>query len=162
DITSALSQSQVNKTNLNGKPEKQPNPERLSFLTPDQYLIDRIQDQVDYFAYKTGKLARQLTAMQVAIYVMAGAGTFVAALGGHVWVAFTTAIVTALTTKLQADQIENSLVQYNQALTSLRNIESWWKALSVWEKQRPKNIDLLVEQSEKVLELETAGWVQQM
>ena len=76
--------------------------------------------------------------------------------------ALTTALATALTTKLEIDQVENSLVQYNVALTSLRNIESWWKALSPWEKTRRKNIDLLVDQTERTLERETAGWVQQM
>jgi hypothetical protein len=34
--------------------------------------------------------------------------------------------------------------------------------LTSWEKTRRKNIDLLVDQTEKALERETAGWVQQM
>jgi len=58
--------------------------------------------------------------------------------------------------------VETSLVQYNQALASLRNIETWWKALSGWEKTRRNNIDVLVDQTERTLESETAGWVQQM
>jgi hypothetical protein len=73
-----------------------------------------------------------------------------------------TAIVTAFTTKLQADQTETSLIQYNQTLAALRNIEAWWKALSPWEKTRPANRDLLVDQTEQTMETETAGWVQQM
>jgi biopolymer transport protein ExbB/TolQ len=85
-----------------------------------------------------------------------------AAINLDIWVALATAIVTAFTTKLQADQVENSLAQYNQTLGSLRNIASWWKALSSWEKNRRKNIDVLVDQTEKALETETAGWVQQM
>jgi hypothetical protein len=44
----------------------------------------------------------------------------------------------------------------------MRNIESWWKALSAWEKTRPRNVDVLVDQTEQTLERETAGWVQQM
>ena len=73
-----------------------------------------------------------------------------------------TAAVTGLTTKLQIDQVEATLVQYNQTLTSLKNIETWWTALSRWEKGRRNNIDLLVDQTEKTLESETAGWVHQM
>ena len=76
--------------------------------------------------------------------------------------ALATAVVTALTTKLQADQVENSLMQYNQALASLRNIEAWWTALSRWEMGRRKNIDLLVNQTEEALASESVGWVQQM
>jgi hypothetical protein len=71
--------------------------------------------------------------MQALILIAGGTGTFLAAIQLDVCVALATAVVTALTTKLQADQAETSLVQYNQALASLKNIEAWWKALSPWE-----------------------------
>ena len=160
DITSSLEQSDVNKTNLAISP---PGDElRQTALTPDQYVLARIEDQVSYFRVKTRNLASQLSAMQVLILIAGGAGTLLAAIQLDVWVALATAIVTALTTKVQTDQAETSLVQYNQALASLKNIEAWWKALSSWEKGRRNNIDLLVDQTEKALEAETAGWVQQM
>ena len=44
----------------------------------------------------------------------------------------------------------------------MRGIELWWTALSNWEKSRQKNIDLLVDRTERTLEAEMAGWVQQM
>ncbi|MBV9403754.1 MAG: SLATT domain-containing protein, partial [Acidobacteriaceae bacterium] len=135
---------------------------RHDFLAPEDYIRERIRDQVAYFVVKTRQLYRKLTATQLCIYIAGGGGTLLAALHRDVWVALATAVVTALTTKLQADQVENSLVQYNQTLASLRNIECWWKALSRWEKNRRKNIDVLVDQTEKALETETAGWVQQM
>jgi len=100
--------------------------------------------------------------MKCSMYVAGGAGTFLAAINLAPWVAVATAVVTALATKLQADQVESSLVQYNQALASLCNIELWWQALTTWEKSRRRNIDLLVEQTEKTLEAETAGWIQQL
>jgi len=160
DITSSLERSDVNKTNL-----EIPSPGdelRYTTLTPDQYVHTRIQDQINYFKAKTHKLDTQLTLMQVLILIAGGTGTFLAAIHLDVWVALATAVVTALTTKIQMDQAETSLVQYNQALDSLKNIEAWWIALSPWEKGRRKNIDLLVDQTEKALEAETAGWVQQM
>ena len=160
DITSSLEQSEVNKTNLESAP---PGDElRQTALTPDQYVHARIQDQINYFKVKTSKLASQLTGTQLLILIAGGVGTFLAAINLDVWVALATAVVTALTTKLQTDQAETSLTQYNQALASLENIEAWWKALSSWEKGRRRNIDLLVDQTEKALEAETAGWVQQM
>jgi hypothetical protein len=160
DIDSALAQSEVNKANISQQPAG--DPKRATFLSPDEYIEARIHDQVKYFESKVGSLSRRLILMQMLIYVIGGCGTFLAAIKLGLWVALTTAVVTALTTKLQADQVENSLVQYNQALASLRNIESWWRALSGWEKSRRQNIDLLVDQTEKTLESETAGWVQQM
>ncbi len=161
DITASLEQSEVNKTNLE-PPTPQHDTQRDSFLTPDQYITVRIQDQINYFVSKTRKLSAQLTLMQVIIYLVGGTGTFLAAIHFDIWVALATAVVTAFTTKLQADQVENSLVQYNQALSSLRNIKAWWAALSPWEKNRRNNIDVLVEQTETTLQSETAGWVQQM
>jgi SMODS and SLOG-associating 2TM effector domain 1/Protein of unknown function (DUF4231) len=165
DISSALEQSEVNKTSLLSMPRilaKRGGDERNSFLSPEQYVEVRLRDQVRHFVGKTGRLSRQLRVMQFLIYVAGAAGTLLAAIRLDVWVALATAFVTALTTKLQADQVENSLMQYNQALTSLRNVEAWWTALSRWEKGRRKNIDLLVDQTEKALESESAGWVQQM
>jgi hypothetical protein len=171
DITSALEQSEVNKTNLLSPPEidvakrlpqLQPKVDRNAFLNPDDYITLRLRDQVKHFIKKTGELARKLRLLQSAIYLVGAAGTLLAAIGLDVWVALATAGVTALTTKLQTDQIENSLVQYNQALAGLRNIDVWWTALSPWEKRRRNNIDVLVDQTEKTLESELAGWVQQM
>jgi hypothetical protein len=160
DITSSLVQSEVNKTNLQHDPGNQP--ERIDFLSPEEYVKDRLEDQIDFMVKKTARLSGQLMRTQMAIYVAGGAGTFLAAINVNVWVALTTALATALATKLESEQVENSLVQYNQALTALENIKTWWQALSQWEKGRRKNIDLLVEQTEQTMEFELKGWVQQM
>jgi len=160
DISSALAQSEVNQTSVPAVVKNDPT--RLTFLSPDDYLRDRIDDQISYFVAKTASLSKRLKAVQLWIYIAGGAGTALAAFHGDVWVALTTAVATTLTTRLETDQVEHSLIQYNQALTGLRNISSWWKALSQWEKGRRRNIDLLVEQTEMTLEGELAGWVQQM
>lgn len=160
DITSALVQSEVNKANLQHIPNDQP--ERLKFLSPEEYAKDRLENQIDFLVGKTARLSYQLKRNQLCIYLAGGLGTFLAAINSDVWVALTTSLATALTTKLESEQVENSLVQYNQALTALLNIKTWWKALSQWEKGRRKNIDLLVEQTEQTMEFELSGWVQQM
>jgi hypothetical protein len=160
DISSALVQSEVNRTSVPSAVKNEPT--RLTFLGPDDYLKDRIEDQIKYFVGKTAGLYSRLKRTQVLIYIVGGVGTALAAFHGDVWVALTTAIAATLTTRLETDQVENSLVQYNQTLTGLRNVASWWKALSQWEKGRRRNIDILVEQTEKTLAGELAGWVQQM
>ena len=160
DISSALVQSEVNQTSLPAVVET--DPKCLTFLSPDDYLNERINDQTSYYVRKTASLSKRLQAVQVWIYIVGGAGTALAAFHGDVWVALTTAIAAMLTTRLETDQVEHTLIQYNQALTGLRNIASWWKALSQWEKGRRRNIDLLVEQTETTFEGELAGWVQQM
>lgn len=160
DISSALMQSEVNQTSVPAVVEN--DPASLTFLSPDDYIKNRINNQIDYFVTKTASLSKRLKKVQVWIYIAGGAGTALAAFHGDVWVALTTAFAATLTTRLETDQVEHTLVQYNQALTGLRNIASWWRALSQWEKGRRRNIDLLVEQTETTLEGELAGWVQQM
>lgn len=181
DITANLVQTEVNRSSL---PELHPKAasdgktqsdaaitapatgtrqkERLQYLTSSQYLIERIDDQIRYFEKKTRTLYRQLKLLNSLILIIGGLGTFLAAMNKEVWVALTTAFATAFANKLEIDQTENSLVQYNMALTSLQNIESWWKGLSPWEMTRQTNVDLLVDQAETTLARETAGWVQQM
>jgi SMODS and SLOG-associating 2TM effector domain 1/SLOG in TRPM, prokaryote/Protein of unknown function (DUF4231) len=186
DITSNLLQSEVNKSNVpirsdgkeHTKPDKkgkkakgsegdektclEKHAEEMKYITPGEYLAVRIDNQTTYFVSKVAKLYRQLKRLEICILLAGGLGTFLAAINMEVWVALTTALATAITTKLQIDQTENSIVQYNIALANLRNVESWWKALSAWERTRARNIDLLVDQTETILERETAGWIQQM
>jgi hypothetical protein len=176
EITGNLVHSEVNRTSL---PRVQQVPagaeaesieaslraariERLKFLDAEGYIHERIENQIDYLVAKTGRLSSQLKSLQVYIVTAGGLGTFLAAMGGEIWVALTTAVAAALTNKLEIEQVENSLVQYNTTLTNLRNVNSWWSGMSPWEKTRQKNFDLLVDQTEKSLEQETTGWVQQM
>ncbi|WP_353063813.1 DUF4231 domain-containing protein [Tunturibacter psychrotolerans] len=160
DISGNLAQSEVNRSCID--PRAIAKETGRTFITPEEYLNERVRDQIKYFENKTATLYSQLKRLHLYILLAGGLGTFLAAIKLDVWVALTVALATAFTTKLEMFQVENSLIQYNIALTSLRNIASWWKALSPWEKGRRTNIDLLVEQTEKTSESETTGWVQQM
>ena len=60
------------------------------------------------------------------------------------------------------NQSESTLTKYNQTSTDLENINLWWNALSPNEQSDPHNIESLVEHTEKVLQSELDGWVQQM
>ena len=100
--------------------------------------------------------------MQVAILVAGGVGTLLAAVHAELWVALTTALATALTTSIASRQLDETLVRYNQSAADLANVRDWWTKLSPAAKRNPKNIDQLVEVTEKVLETELSGWVQRM
>src|SRR5215472_11069700 len=140
----------------------QKNDDGFSFLTPERYIELRLEDQLNYYSNKTPKLEKQIKQMQVAILVAGGVGTLLAALHAELWVALTTALATALTTWLGSRQLEETLVRYNQSAADLANIRDWWTKLSPAAKRNPKNIDQLVEFTEKVLEAELVGWVQRM
>ena len=100
--------------------------------------------------------------MQWAILIVGGVGTFLAAINKEIWVALTTSLATAFTSYFGYQQVENSFIQYNQAATNLGNIKSWWVSLEAEEQANQKNVDLLVEHTEKTLESELTGWVQHM
>ena len=85
-----------------------------------------------------------------------------AAIGLELWIALTTALVTAFTTYLEYQQIENTLIKYNQGATDLANVRAWWLALSAEEQALQKNIDKLVAYTERIIKNEHAGWVQEM
>lgn len=140
----------------------QKNDDGFSFLTAERYIELRLEDQLKYYSGKTPKLEKQIKQMQVAILVAGGAGTLLAAVGAELWVALTTALATALTTSIASRQLEETLVRYNQSAADLANVRDWWTKLSPAAKRNPKNIDQLVEVTEKVLETELSGWVQRM
>ena len=134
----------------------------LSFLTPRQYIALRLEDQLTFYILRTMSYEKELNRTQAAILVAGGVGTFLAAVGLELWVALTTSLTAALAAYLQHRQTENLLVRYNQAATDLQNIKNWWIALPPNEQARPEIIRQLVEYTEKVLENEQTGWMQEM
>jgi hypothetical protein len=140
----------------------QKNDDGFSFLTAERYIELRLEDQLKYYSGKMPKLERQIKQMQVAILVAGGVGTLLAAVHAELWVALTTALATALTTWVASHQLDETLVRYNQSAADLANVRDWWTKLSPAAKRNPKNIDQLVEVTEKVLETELSGWVQRM
>lgn len=169
EISHRLMQTEVNMSALRPYPGDVPPAgpsggadDGFSTLTPDQYVISRIEDQVGYFESKVLTLERRLHQTQWAIYVAGGVGTLLAALGQDLWVALTVTVSGVFASYLGMNNIEDSLVLYNQALTDLQNVRDWWKALPVTERAEEGNVDKLVSYSEKILEGEMAGWVQHM
>jgi mRNA-degrading endonuclease HigB of HigAB toxin-antitoxin module len=74
----------------------------------------------------------------------------------------TTAAVTAITSYLLSEQLQETIVRYNQNKTDLQNVEIWWRALSPTDKEKPENIKKLVNTTEDLMIQEVKGWVQNM
>ena len=133
-----------------------------SYLTPDEYIKYRIGDQISYYKKRIVQLDCKLKIFQWLIYITGGIGTFLAAVGFKLWVALTIALASLFTTFLEYRQIQNTIIQYNQAVTNLVNLQDWWNALPIDDKKQQENIDKLVDSSETILSSELTGWVQQM
>ena len=134
----------------------------FSFLTPDRYVTFRLDDQLRYFQRKTVRMEKQLVWLYWLMFIIGGIGTYLAAIGMQAWVALSTSIVAALGTFLGYRQTESTLTKYNQAATDLTNVKAWWDSLSAEEQSQQVNIDSLVSHTERVLQSELTGWVQQM
>jgi hypothetical protein len=134
----------------------------MSPLSPARYLELRIDDQIRFYQGSVRKRERQLRRLRWAMLGLGGLGTFLAAIGLELWIAVTTALIGAFGTYLEAMQLENSLMMYNQAATDLAAIKAWWLALPTEAQQRQENVDRLVARAERIMQAELTGWVQEM
>jgi len=131
------------------------------YLTPSGYIAERLDNQLNFYTKKSQELGRKLTKLRWWILIVGALAALLAALHLALVITVTTAVVGALTTYLEYNQVENTLKQYNQAALSLINIKNWWIALGA-DQADQKNIDKLVDLVETTLQTESSGWVQQL
>ena len=131
-------------------------------LTAKEYIDERLIDQLKWYRRKTLDLDKKWQLWQWWIYLLGGVGTFLAAMKFDVWIAVTNAIAASILSFLEFRRLDSTLIGYNQTATNLENILWWWYALTPEAKADKKNVEKLVESSERVIRSETTGWVQEM
>jgi hypothetical protein len=133
----------------------------LSPLDPGRYLQIRIGDQLRYYHHRIGELDRRRTIFQLLAVAAGGSGAILAAAGVEVWIGLTTAISGAALSYLAYLQVDNTIVAYNQAASTLTRLEREWAA-GDHSADDPAAVEDLVTRGEAVLTTELGGWVQQM
>ena len=151
---------------------REPEHERTAGLAPGddgvgdmgapEYVRYRVDDQIDYYRRQVAVRGRMLRWLLSLIFLAGGVGTLLAALNVDVWIAMTTAVVGAVTTFLGYEQVENLLVSYNQAMSGLTSVKGWWLSLPPRERESKTTKDRLVRQTERILQKEQGGWVEDM
>lgn len=135
----------------------------FSQLSPEKYLEVRLGDQLCYFTEKKiPPMELTLRLLNWSIFIIGGISTLLAALGQSIWITITTSFITSLSAYLAYRQTENRLVKYNRTAANLSNIKIWWNGLSAEDQSKQANIDILVDNTEQVLQSEINNWVQQM
>jgi hypothetical protein len=177
DLSRRLMRTEVNESALRPYTGKYPpvmwgaggKDDGFSPLSSEDYIHIRIDDQINYYAMKTNKLEGMLRPRQWLILIFGAMGALLAALGNgfQFWVPVTVAVVSALTAFLEYQQVEQSLIKYNQSMTALANLADRWEAMHeqvtrLSANERTKKIVALVEETERTLQNEFQGWVQQM
>ena len=131
-------------------------------LTAQQYIDERLMNQLNWYRKKTLDLDKKWQLWQWWIYLLGGMGTFLAAMKLDVWIAVTNAIAASILSFLEFRRLDSTLIGYNQTATNLENILWWWYALTDKDRTERKNVEKLVKSSEQVIRSETTGWVQEM
>lgn len=146
---------------IQSKPRKSL-PRIKTSLTPDAYIENRLLDQSKFYRSRIQKIYKQIQKLYWCVYILGGVSTFLSAIGWSAWIAVTTSISTAIMTYIAIRQLDNTLINYNQAATNLDNLLLWWESLSSEEKKVDSNFDKLVNNTENILGAEVSGWVQEM
>lgn len=131
-------------------------------LNSEGYVQFRLKSKMNFYNQKILELDKKVRWLQWAVIGFGGLGTLLAAVGFEVWIAVTTAIVGAVTSFLEFNQMESSLSSYNQTLTDLESVLIWWNAVPQLNKFSPDTFEKLVDNAEAVIQAEVSGWIRNL
>jgi hypothetical protein len=168
-VTTGLVQTEITDTALAPSPEPLP-PNRFrkmgddgfSAMSGETYVRYRLLDQLTYFQHTTNRLEQTLKRYRWGIWLFGGLGTLLAAISQEYWLPLTAGTVTALSAYLEYQQVEQTLMAGNQSEAALSNVMSWWVSLPGPQRETPENLARLLDETETILETNTAVWLKHM
>jgi hypothetical protein len=135
----------------------------LNDLTGEEYLIYRLEHQLNWHNRKNLEMQRDRKRIQWAILIFGGVGAFLAAWAGPlaVWVAFTASIASALVGWEELRGLDMRVGNYSQVILELNIIRDWWFTLRT-SGATDADVEKLANQTEKVLYDQNLEWVSAM
>ena len=127
----------------------------------EDYIELRVNDQLRYYRNRLRDYDRRLRLLQGVAIVASSAGALVAALGGQIWVALTSAMAAAPLAYLAHLQVAKTIVTYNQSVAQLDDVLRRWHARAPRAPTRPA-LARLVDATEAILTAEHGTWVEEM
>jgi hypothetical protein len=121
-------------------------------LIGDEYLKYRLKHQLDWHHRKVNQRKHERLSMNIAILVVGGLGSLLAALGGFlaIWVAFTALINATLLGWQQLRKVDETIKNYSKVVLDLTLLYDWWQNLEP-EERTERSLNKLVMECEKVL-----------
>jgi len=135
----------------------------MNDLSGEEYLVYRLEHQLNWHNRKNLEMQRDRRRIQWAILIFGGVGAFLAAWGGPlaVWVAFTAAIASALVGWEELRGLDMRVGNYSQVILELNIIRDWWFTLRA-SGHSEADVEKLALQTEKVLYDQNLEWVSAM
>lgn len=125
-------------------------------LTADEYYTLRLKEQLDWHVKRVNSAQKERIRLQIWILLVGAAGAFLAALGGilggsiSLWVAFTTALTTALIGWQELKNLDMIVRNYSKAVLDLSSVSDHWKQLDEDERTK-KEFYRMVNDTENIL-----------
>jgi hypothetical protein len=132
-------------------------------LTVEEYFNFRVKDQLDWHVKKVNRIERQRIFLQALILLSGGVGAFLAAMGGSfsIWVAFATALTTALLGRQEILNLDKTVRNYSKVILELTTISNHWNNLEKRERST-KEFFRIVQATETLLWSQNVDYIRSM
>jgi len=117
-------------------------------LSADEYLAVRTKPALEALKNRLPPISRRKEMLQALTYVATGASVLLGTLGMDLYIAISTAAVSALTGTMEYQKLQETIVSLNNSVMQLTHLLMWWDSLSFVEKRMAKHKDMLVASTE--------------
>lgn len=142
-------------------PTDSPQDDGYSALSGDDYVRLRVIPQTEWYLRALSDNYTKLRRWRIAILVVAGASSALAALGGEPWVAVTTALGMAFSQYIDLKMYGHTYANYHHTAGRLIDEVSEWQILPGTKRQDPAVLSPFVDRVERIFEDERNNWMRQ-
>lgn len=142
-------------------PTDRPEDDGYSALRGDDYVRLRVIPQTEWYLRKLNENYTKLRRWRIAILVVAGASSALAALGGEPLVAISTALGLAFTQYVDLKMYGHTYANYHHTAGRLIDEVSEWQILPPDRRNDASVLSPLVERIERIFEDERNNWMRQ-
>ena len=104
-------------------------------LNADEYLAVRTKPALETLKRRLPPISRRKEILQALTYIATGASVLLGTLSMDLYIAITTATVSALTGTIEYQKLQETIVSLNNSVMQLTHLLMWWDSLSFVEKR---------------------------
>lgn len=131
----------------------------FALVTAEDYVTFRLKPQILLYQELSPYLNKMSGRLQVASYTLTAITTGLALIGYSYLVPIPVALMSALMSIADFEQLSVRLRNVNQCKMQLDNLQIWWESLSMVEKRLPVNKEYLVKVTEENVNAEVSAFI---